>query len=737
MSSEMHEPRNRVIKFELRDLLEILDRRRRWIALGAAGGLAVGLLSWRLLPPSYEARTTIMVEPQGVPETYIRSTVTLALEQRIDTLRERVTSHDNLNALIEQIGSERLDPDGDLTPEELMEVIRENLEVEIEQRYRTAAVVKLAFTARDPELAADVVAKLSDLYIAENRKDRSRQAASTAQFLEAELAELRNKVTDQEGLIRAFRKSHLGALPDQLEANLRELDRLNLALNGDLEAQQTLLHRISVLQGQKGDEAPGSPSDLGSALRQARVDLAEARRTYTDDHPNVRSLREQIARLERELMESPDSAARPDESLAAVDPALAALQREIDDASISLTSRRREEQHLRERIAGLESRVAETPKNEQELLALTRDHENLAATYERLLSNKNDATLARNLEDAQMAERFSLLRPAHPPRKPSWPEPLIVLPGGIAFGLALAALAILAAELRNPAFHSVRTLEETLDLPILGSIPQLERDLIYAEPPPEGLDWRLVVHQAPRSAAAEQYRSFLPAFLEIEASSSRGQVVLVTSAAAGDGKSVTCLNLACSLATDLARKVLVIDGDLRRPSLHRLLRVEHEPGLTDVLRSRVKLGEAVLNPISSLSFLPCGRPVSNPIAALTAGEFFKLREEACHSYDVILIDSPPLLAVVDASILRRMADLVVFIVRAGSTPPSGVVRSLHQLRGVAGVIFNDVSASAFRSYYHYDAYSHYMPEDLSDFEDEVDGVRGAEANSGRGRLREG
>src|SRR5512134_2437342 len=129
-----------------------------------------------------------------------------------------------------------------------------------------------------------------------------------------------------------------------------------------------------------------------------------------------------------------------------------------------------------------------------------------------------------------MSERFSLLRPARVPAKPFWPDPLLFVPGGLAFGLALAALAILGAELRHPAFHAPTTLEG-MGLTIMASIPELVRDRIYPDSPPEKPDWRLVVYHAPRSATAEQYRSFLPHFLEVASKSERGRVILVTSAA--------------------------------------------------------------------------------------------------------------------------------------------------------------------------------------------------------------
>ena len=129
------------------------------------------------------------------------------------------------------------------------------------------------------------------------------------------------------------------------------------------------------------------------------------------------------------------------------------------------------------------------------------------------------------------------------------------------------------------------------------------------------VDPKLVVHTAPESAPAEQYRGFLPIFLEAPDC----RVILTTSAARGDGKSLTCMNLALTLASDLGRRVLVIDGDLRRPSAHRLLQIRPKLGLSDILRGDAELKDcAVSAKLPNLTLIPAGRPVRNPLVLLTS-----------------------------------------------------------------------------------------------------------------------
>ncbi len=217
--------------FQLEDAIEILERRRWWILLAAMSGLVIGFLSYLIVPAQYQSHTTILVEPQGVPESYIKSTVTVAVEQRLHTLHERVTSYSSLNELIDRIGTERLDPSGNLTREALMNRIRGGLSVEISGRRAKAPVFELIYNAEDPQIAAVVVREIAALFISENLKDRARQATATAEFLDKELDRLRDEVTEQEDRIRAFNFAALGSLPSQLDTNLREMDRLNIELS--------------------------------------------------------------------------------------------------------------------------------------------------------------------------------------------------------------------------------------------------------------------------------------------------------------------------------------------------------------------------------------------------------------------------------------------------------------------------------------------------------------------------
>jgi len=723
--------------FQAEDVLEILERRRWWLG-GAAGiGLAIGLLLYLLLPARYEASTTILVEPQEVPESYVKSTVTLDIEQRLNTLRERVTSFANLTELIDRIGPERIDPDGSYTREQLIGFITGNLAVESEAKFADKAnVFKISYQGKDPEIVAAVTREIASLFITENLKDRAQQANATAEFLDRELERLRTEVAAQEQRIREFKEQRMGSLPTELNSNLSALDRLNNELASNISAQEAAAQRVALVNTQlrsstgtvMGPSGP-APGSVGAALVEARRQLLDSQRIYTDEHPTVKRWKGEVARLEAEVRRGGDGSARP---VNIADPAAGAMRAEVQGAQMDIARLRGDETRLRKQIADLQARVEQTPRMEQDLLTLTRDYDNLAKTYQSLLGKKLEAAMARNLEQAQKGERFKVLHPVRVPNEPAWPDLKLLLPGGAGVALALCILAIGIAELRNPAFRSVNRLTRSTGLPIVASIPRIEGDQIYEQKPTGEVDPRLVVFTAPQSAPAEQYRSFIPVLLEHE----ERRVVLVTSAQRGDGKSLSCMNLALTVACDLGRRVLLIDGDLRRPTAHRLLRAKPQIGLTTVLEKRASFEEAVLEtPIPNLWLLPAGRPAKNPLALLTSPTFLELIHEARSQYDAIFIDSPPLLPVVDTRFLRKLADLVLFVVRADATPREAAVRSMRELRSVAGIVFNEVSAGSFRRYYYYDAYSRYAYGDPSNEHSGGEDEDADEAQPGDGAAR--
>lgn len=226
------------------------------------------------------------------------------------------------------------------------------------------------------------------------------------------------------------------------------------------------------------------------------------------------------------------------------------------------------------------------------------------------------------------------------------------------------------------------------------------------------LDTKTVVDEHMIPASREQYRRLAAAFHQAQRANGY-KVAMVASAVAGEGKSLTAANLALTLSESYRLNVLLIDADLRRPSLHSIFQVSGAPGLSEGLISTEEPKLPLHRLSSRLTVLPAGRPTSDPIGAITSERMRRLIEEAREVFDWVIIDTPPVGLLTDASLLASMADGVVLVVKAESTPFDLVNRAVDALgRGrMMGVVLNRARPQAHGSSYDY--YKYYTPTDAT------------------------
>jgi capsular exopolysaccharide synthesis family protein len=226
---------------------------------------------------------------------------------------------------------------------------------------------------------------------------------------------------------------------------------------------------------------------------------------------------------------------------------------------------------------------------------------------------------------------------------------------------------------------------------------------------------KTVIDNSMMPASREQYRRLAAALHQAQRTSGF-KVVMVASAVAGEGKTLTASNLAMTLSESYRRDVLLIDADLRRPSLHLVFQVPGAPGLSDGLITADDPKLPLHRVSERLAILPAGRPTSDPIGALTSERMRRLIDEAREVFDWVVIDTPPVGLLTDASLLSSMADGVVLVVKAESTPLDMVVRAVHAIgrERVIGTVLNRASEQPNRtSYDYYKYYSQAEPGDLT------------------------
>jgi polysaccharide chain length determinant protein (PEP-CTERM system associated) len=462
------------------DLVLDVWQRRKWIAavvLCAVSAAAVTTAA--SLPDLYQTSATVLVERPDVSEAFVRPSVTAELETRIKTIDQRVMSRERLTEVITRLG---LYPElrGVVPMERIVDRMRRDVIpltlTGVDQasgRIGTIAFT-LGYRGRDPWTVAQVTNTLVGYYVAENSSTRERQAERTAEFLAEQLAEVKRELDDQERLTNDFTLRHTVELPEQIEANLAALDRLNtqLRLNGEylLRAIERRERFEQELSGTDNLTAAGEATAANPAeeLRTLKRRLAELRRRYSDQYPDVRRAEAEVAALERQIAgtSSDEQGDSPAGRVGSIRQGLANVDEEV--AALRL-----QDSILRKTIAEYESRVENAPRRQQEIQQLSRGYEMSKERYEALLKRYEDARLAARLEQGHGTEQFRVLDPAVPPTQPAAPDRMWLVIMGVAAAIGLAIGAVLLFERLDSTFHTADDLNAFVNVPALVTIRQI------------------------------------------------------------------------------------------------------------------------------------------------------------------------------------------------------------------------------------------------------------------------
>jgi polysaccharide chain length determinant protein (PEP-CTERM system associated) len=485
--------------------------RRKWIALIAfAVPLVTALSVIAFVPNIYRSTATVLVDRQQIPETFVRSTVTSALETRFHTISQEILSRSRLEALIT-----RFDLYSELRKrsplEQVIERMRRDIKLELKgvdikgQREATVAFA-IGFQGSDPATVALVANTLASFYIEENLKARERQATGTAEFLKVQLTETKSRLDSQEQRVSGFKRRHMGELPQQMEANLATLERLHAQLRLNADNQTRAAERRQVLSSQlaeaeslltpvytSGSTTPvmvSGPPESHEAVRlaQKRLELNRLLSQFNDRYPDVVQLRAEIAAMERAQADAERARAeakakdpqpdKPQPKMAAspaapLTPYVLRVKEALNEAQADMKVLKTEEARLREGIAAYQTRVENVPRREQEFIELSRDYESTRELYQSLMKRYEEAVLAESMEQRQKGEQFRVLDPAVPRPEPAAPDRLRMIVLALAGSIGLAVAAVLIAEHVDTSFHTVDDLRAFSPFPVLVSIPRI------------------------------------------------------------------------------------------------------------------------------------------------------------------------------------------------------------------------------------------------------------------------
>jgi len=488
----------------LSGLLEIVRRRRVLAVLPFLFVLTAAVSLAVFLPSLWTARSLVLVNRQVIPERYVTSTVQADLEARLLTLSQEILTPQRLTQIARQYGLYRNARSTDDLVDRMRKDIRIELVEERERRSREGRsfLFTVSYTAANPVVAARVANTLSSLYIEENGRMREQQAASTSEFLEGQLKDLRDKLQNQERTITAYKEKNLGELPEQKDVNLRTLERLQQQLQLAHENNRRATERRQMLTNALGEidttvamtatpSAAGpsvTPADTAAArLNLLRQELAMTQTRFSDKYPDVVQLKEQIRVLEAKVETEKAAAAALPKSVAAttgkragrdlrVPPENAyvqSLMTQLDQATVEAKTSAEEIRGINGQIAVYTRRLENTPKREQELAILTRDYDTTKDLFKSLLAKRGEADMAAELEQRQKGENFRVIEPARLPERPAGPNRFRLLLVGLALAIGASGAAVVLAEQVDTSFRRVDEIRSTLPLPVLSAIPRI------------------------------------------------------------------------------------------------------------------------------------------------------------------------------------------------------------------------------------------------------------------------
>jgi len=738
------------------DYLRVI-RNHKWliiVPIVLCVGLAGVLCQW--LPKTYRSSALLYFEPQKV--RYVKGVDAPesgggkpddAMVARLEILKEVLYKQELLTQVAEEFHLYGYDKQTATPAQD--NGVASHLRQLVQISPKDTTLVSVSFIHEEPAVTRAVLARLADLFVQENTKARNAITQSSAEFLQHEMDGLQAKMEAKEKALAIFKQSHLGQLPEQMDSNVRAIDRLESEVMSQQEGEKALNLRLeSVDKAIREYDDPAGDGDPTRASKDPRVarikelerKLAGFLSAYKETYPDVAIVRNEIKRLQ--TMTTEDYIALfIDQETGEVGDLKSGKRKLADPYKRELLKQRedilreKELAHLRQaRIAAdikkYESRIEGTTVHQQELISIQRDYDNLQKNYHSLLEKKLAVGMAGDLDQKRQGTQMRIVEPASLPSWPEKPNLILVMFGGLAVGCALGFGGAFGIEVMRRGYVSAEEIEMTLGLPVLAVISQFEsawpgtaeapawesrrQNRLLAMPgfmgegssvpkePQVAVAPELVAMWYPRSAVAEQYR-VAATRLGLIAGKQKGTVICMSSALMGEGKTSTSLNMAYVLSRDLNRKTVLVDCDLKRPTVRAYTGMESTAGLTEVLLGHKTLDECLeYHEQLGIWVLSAGIEVTGTTALTHVDRLSELIQGLREKFEYVVLDSPPLLAVAETLLIVRMADVVVHVIRARSTPRDVVadaIKMIGQERAVAVVLNGVESKDTPYSYYNY------------------------------------
>ena len=712
-------------EMNLRDYWLII-RRRRMIIIGTTlVMMACAFWLARQKVPTYQATATVKFEQSTNLSGLLVEVLSYSSSDNIETQATLIKSYPVLEEVARRLG--RLPQAGKETAVRESRSYQATLD-SIGSKIRTSrvpntSILEITAASTNPREARDLANTVAEVYRDYNKQNRNARMTEARKFIEAQLKEVEGRVRRAEEEVWAFRDANRVISPG---AESTVLLSLFTQVRGDMEKARQQRSELEQLQTRLARTDPASMTErvyvestnpsllrLQTAQTELTIERTQLALEVTDKHPRLQAIDDRLREVRFEM------------------------RRELG-AQIAMLKNR--EEILARQMGELMQKNREVPAVELSLQRLQRDakvNDDLLT----LLKTKHQEAL---IKESEGVEEVALVRPATDPGAPIGSDTFNTLMVGALLGLMLGLVLAFVQETLDTSIGTIEDVESYLDVKVLGIVPHidpretmerlLERRPALAHMDREALQSHalLITHFDPKSPVAEAYRT-LRTNIQFQRMERGGKVLVVTSPTLQEGKTTTIVNLALTMAQS-GQKTLLVGANMRRPSIHRFFGIPREPGLSDILvgnapwrdcvrgvadilMGRFEMEDIMASPgLDNLHIIEAGPIPANPSELLSTAAMRDFLAAVSAEYDIVLIDTPPILPVTDSAIVSGQVDGVLLVYQAGKVGRLVLKRAKSHLESarakVWGIVLNDLQTEiSGYTYTHY--YTHYYGEETT------------------------
>lgn len=712
----------------LREYWRIIRKRKAIVFFSAVlmGALSFGLAFLQKPVPIYESTATVKVEKSSTTTGVFLEALAWSSADYLATQTSIITSYPIMEKVAKELGriDSKLDSNEIRADSDLITIVLALKDMVIAEREGDSNLINITSQSKDAKEAQSIANTVGKVYAIEHSEEVNKRTFDSRLFIENQLKRVGERLRQAEDAVRAYREEHkLVSLDSQTTELLRKIataeakqleisesvDEIGLVLDRIITAKENpLTSKDSFFIS----NPPPIYNNLNAKLVTLLLEKDSLSLTYTDEHPKVTEISSQI----NEILANMQSL---------LEEMLSTAQIRSDD----LTGNINKYQH----------EISALPDKGLTLARLERDVVLNEKVYAQLESKLQDA----NIMAAAKIEEVTIVKPALEPRRPiNSPKIRLKALAGAFIGFIIGLVFAFVYETMDTSIGAIEEIEEFTELKVLGTIPAADiRELKEsAKKHLSGVDFsdealtkrlKLVTHYLPNTVPSECYRS-VRANVLFAGHDRQVKTIGFTSAVAGEGKSTSITNVAIAMA-QANNKVLLVEADLRKPTIAKSFGIDATPGLTDLILGsyewrdvvqnitdfmlgEMDVDEVVLNPgLDNLHVIPSGSVHSNPAELLSSPELDKFLEEAKKEYEFILFDLSPVLSAADASIACSKMDAGVIVYRAGGTSRGALRRAKTQLDNahvnIIGIVINGLKAEMSLDYSDMHYHRYYMDKD--------------------------